>query len=101
MKLHIHQTGTTWVAGAETTVTRIKRVSEEYRKDGSADGVVVSAPWRGEDAYGNSTKDNGAEMKFIFTPESVEEVDGFIRQLGELKSRMLKAQVKSTTKFGE
>lgn len=100
MKLHIHQTGTAWVPESESTVTRIKRVSDEYKKDGSKDGVVVSFPWRGLSQNG-PTDDNGAELKFIFLPDSPEEVDGFIRQLGELKSRMLKAQVKSTTKFGE
>lgn len=100
MRLHIHQTGTDWVPASETTVTRIKRVSDEYKKDGSPDGVVVSFPWRGLGQTG-PTDDNGAKLKMIFYPETVEEVDGFIRQLGELKSRMLLKKVKSTTKFGE
>lgn len=96
IKLHIHQVGMPWLKNSETNVTKVKPVSEGYKQDGSPDGIVLEGKWRG-----TSNKDGGDDMNFVLTPETLDEVNGLIRQLGELKSRMLKAESRKHTVFGK
>lgn len=95
LKVAIHKNGQDWLDDNMRTVRRVRPVSPEARKDGSPDGIVFNFDL--SDVGGRVDADGD---KLVVLPESVEEVDGLIRQLGELKSRMLKASKKVHTVFG-
>lgn len=102
LKIAVHKVGTPWNNLDNKDVVRVRAVSKEAIADGSPDGLVITtSPLDVGGRCSNEVQDSEREMlKVILFPESAEEVDGLIRQLGELKSRMLKRERKQHTIFG-